>query len=128
MQLIYFAVGTLLTCHALYLFIQRRIRARSLPPKFWTVDPFMNFDWVFPTALKAKKQLVLFEKLGDTYRLPKITNPMSAIVTCDPDNVHTILVGKDWGIGFRKAGMGQMLGSGFICTDGEEWMTSRKMI
>ncbi|KAJ4360168.1 uncharacterized protein N0V89_000728 [Didymosphaeria variabile] len=128
MQSLLLIVGTLLACHAIYLFIRRRMRARNLPPKYWTFDPFMNFDWIFSTALNAKKQLDLFEKYGDTYRLPRVMNPMSAIVTCNPSNVRTIMAGKDWGIEFRQAGMGQMLGSGFICNDGDEWMRSRKML
>ncbi|KAF2437726.1 cytochrome P450 [Karstenula rhodostoma CBS 690.94] len=128
MQSLYLLVGTLLACHVLYLFIKRRIRARNLPPKYWTIDPFMNLDWTFSTALNAKEQLTLFEKYGHTYRLSKLTNPMAAIVTCHPENAHAVLVGQDWGIGFRKPGMGQMLGSGFICTDGPEWKRSRKML
>lgn len=128
MQSLYLLVGTLLACHVLYLSIKRRIRARNLPPKYWTIDPFMNFDWIFSTALNANKQLTLFEKYGHTYRLSKLTNPMATIITCHPENAHAILAGQDWGIGFRKAGMGQMLGSGFICTDGPEWKRSRKML
>lgn len=88
----------------------------------------MNFDWILPTALNALKQLDLFETYGPTYRLSKLTNPMSAIVTCDPENYHTIIAGKDWGVEFRKEGLGQMLGSGFLCTDGPEWMRCRKML
>ncbi|OAG04252.1 cytochrome P450 [Paraphaeosphaeria sporulosa] len=128
MQSIYILVGTLLACHGLYLFIKRRIRARNLPPKYWTIDPFMNFDWIFSTALNANMQLTLFRKYGHTYRLSKLTDPMATIITCHPENAYTILVGQDWGVEFRKAGMGQMLGSGFICTDGSEWKRSRKMI
>jgi cytochrome P450 len=88
----------------------------------------MNLDWAFSTALDGKRYLRLFEKYGHTYRLPKLTNPMPALVTCHPENVHAVLAGQDWGIEFRKAGMGQMLGSGFICTDGPEWKRSRKML
>ncbi|KAJ4291650.1 hypothetical protein N0V90_009545 [Kalmusia sp. IMI 367209] len=128
MQQIYLIVGALLACHVAYLFIQRRLRARTLPPKYWTLDPIMNFDWIFSTALDARKQLSNFSKLGPTYRLPKWNTPMATVITCDADNVHTIVVGKDWGIEFRKAGMGPMLGSGFICSDGPEWLRSRKML
>ena len=88
----------------------------------------MNFDWIFSCAMNGLTQMSLVAKYGSTYRLPKLTNPMATIVTCDPENVYTITAGKDWGIEFRKPGMGQMLGSGFICTDGAEWLRSRKML
>lgn len=88
----------------------------------------MNFDWIFSTALDARRQLTLFEKYGDTYRLSKLTNSMATIVSCNPENAHAISSSKDWGVDFRKEGMGQMFGSGFICTDGPEWARSRKML
>ncbi|KAL5464228.1 hypothetical protein PMIN06_001237 [Paraphaeosphaeria minitans] len=53
---------------------------------------------------------------------------MATIITCHPESAYTILAGQDWGVEFRKPGMGQLLGSAFICTDGSEWKRSRKMI
>jgi cytochrome P450 len=127
-HIVYAALAALLACHIIRLVFQRRINARQLPPRCFTFDPLYNFDWTFSTSLNAKNYIKLQEKYGKTYRLSKVSNPLSGIVTCDPANVHAIMWGQDWGIGWRYTGMKEMLGLGFITTDGDEWMRQRKIM
>jgi len=88
----------------------------------------MNLDWILGTALKADNYWRYEDKLGLTYRLPRLFNPMGAIVTGDPENVLAVMMAKDWSVEFRKTGMTPMLGDGFIVNDGPEWARARKML
>jgi cytochrome P450 len=49
-------------------------------------------------------------------------------VSRHPDNAQAIAGGKDWGVGWRLSSMKGMLGVGLITTDGDEWMTMRKIM
>jgi cytochrome P450 len=127
-RLVYTALATLLVCNIIRLLLRRRIYARQLPPRYFTWDPIYNFDWTFSTALDGRNYLRLQEKYGKTYRLSTITNSLSAVVTSDVDNCNAIMWSADWGVGWRYTGMKEMLGRGFLTTDGDEWMRGRKML
>jgi cytochrome P450 len=124
----YAVVAAFIVAHILYRSIQRRIYARNLPPKFWTFEPFFNFDWTLLTSLDAWRYVNYQSHLGHTYRLSTTFTPVSAVVSCHPDNVQAIAGGKDWGVGWRLSSMKGMMGVGLITTDGEEWTRTRKIM
>jgi hypothetical protein len=93
----YAVVAAFIVAHILYRSIQRRIYARNLPPKFWTFEPFFNFDWTLLTSLDAWRYVNYQSHLGHTYRLSTTFTPVSAVVSCHPDNVQAIAGGMDWG-------------------------------
>ncbi|CAI6337124.1 unnamed protein product [Periconia digitata] len=127
-QSAYIVVGTLLTCHVIYRFVVRRLQARTLPPKYWSWEFIKNFDYLFYTNINPRNWVKFQTNLGPTYRVSNIFNPMSSICTGDPENVHAMLAGRDWGNQFRLNGMGQMFEKGLLTVDGDEWMRSRKMV
>jgi hypothetical protein len=126
-RLLYGIIATLLTCHLLRLFINRRLSARHLPPRFPSYEPFLNLDWIFRTSLDATNYPKFQAKYGKTYRLSTVFTPLSALVSDDPENVLAMMA-PEWGVGVRLQGMKEMLGKGFIDTDGAEWMRARKML
>lgn len=125
---VFAVVGALVASHVLYRYISSHSDTQQLPPRYPSVEPFLNLDWKLPASLDPRKYCEYQELMGKTYRLSTLFNPLGRLVTSDPDNIQTILSGKDWGNQWRLEPMREMMGAGLITTDGEEWMRARKMM
>ena len=62
-RVVYAIIVALLVCHIVLLLFQRRINARQLPPRFFTLG------WTSSTSLDATHLFKLQQNYGKTYRL-----------------------------------------------------------
>lgn len=104
------------------------------------VKHFPHKDFLFGTdglreVIKASKEHRLldrairnYEMLGTTFGTKLFFQKV--IVTCDPQNIKTVLSlkFKDYGLGNRNDTLGPLLGHGIFNSDGEAWAHSRAMI
>jgi len=97
-------------------------------------DPILALDVMKMLNYNSKNHIILeenkkrFERLGNTYHNRIVTSPW--IVTCEPENVKTILSlkFKDYSFGNRQLAMTPLLGHGIFNADGERWANSRHML
>ncbi|KKK23483.1 hypothetical protein P175DRAFT_0432646 [Aspergillus ochraceoroseus IBT 24754] len=104
------------------------------PPHLKTYDPFLSLDRLYLNLKIAKQRKILennerrFRKYGNTLVAQRLRTPV--IITCEPQNVKTILSlkFKDYSMGDRLDVFGPLLGHGIFTSDGEHWAQSRQMI
>ncbi|KAI8936755.1 hypothetical protein NX059_006002 [Plenodomus lindquistii] len=97
-------------------------------------DPILGIDVMKINAYNSENHILLeesqkrFARLGNTFHNRLVTYPM--IVTCEPENVKTILSlkFKDYCFGHRQAAFGPLLGHGIFNADGERWANSRQLL
>ncbi|KAB8272177.1 cytochrome P450 [Aspergillus minisclerotigenes] len=133
--------ATFLFINYLYRTIQRRLTHRrfnrqygcqpapSLPskPPFWSLGVIVrNIQ-----AAKRHKSLETIHKLfqlGNTLTGQRLGQPV--LVTCEPQNIQTILSLKfqDYKVGDRVNSQGPLLAHGIFTSDGDSWAQSRALI
>lgn len=97
-------------------------------------DPLFGLDVLKVMSYNAKHHILLrenkkrFETYGNTFHNRMINMPL--IVTCEPENIKTILSlkFKDYSFGNRQAAFTPLLGHGIFNADGERWANSRHML
>jgi cytochrome P450 len=97
-------------------------------------DPILGLDNLFQTMAAAKEHRLMeravhnYRTIGNTFGNKLFTQKV--IVTCEPQNVKTILSlrFKEFGIGNREITLGPLLGQGIFTMDGQFWSHSRAMI
>lgn len=97
-------------------------------------DPILGLDVLKAMDYNSKNRIMLqenrkrFQRLGNTFHNRIITQPW--IVTCEPENIKTILSlkFKDYSFGNRQASMTPLLGHGIFNADGERWANSRHLL
>ncbi|KAA8615805.1 Cytochrome P450 52A12 [Pyrenophora tritici-repentis] len=97
-------------------------------------DPILGLDVMKTMAYNSKHHITLqenrkrFQKLGNTFHNRIVTMPF--IVTCEPENIKTILSlkFKDYSLGNRQQNFTPLLGHGIFNADGERWANSRHLL
>lgn len=135
-------VGALLT----YLIVSRlqlyRARRRIIrqngcepSPKRYHKDPILGWDVMKENIYNKNKRTMLkrneerFREMGiNTFPSRMLWMPM--ILTCEPENVKTMLSlkFKDYSFGNRYHAFAPLLGDGIFNSDGEKWANSRHLL
>ncbi|KAF2703349.1 cytochrome P450 [Pleomassaria siparia CBS 279.74] len=98
----------------------------SIHPSF---DPFNAFDVQLKNHLDLTSLVRQHGRYGATFQLtPLVAAPI--IYTISPENIKEIMTnGNDFGVEpLRGESMGPFCGRGFLTSDGDAWLESRKML
>lgn len=126
----------LLTCLAAllifviyYILHSRRSQNATPLPIHRSFDPFSAFDAQLKNHLDLKSLTRLHAHYGTTFQItPMVTKPI--IYTICPENLKEIMTnGRDFGVEpLRGESMRPFCGKGFLTSDGDDWMASRRML
>lgn len=117
--------------YVLYLFVRSTSSCAPAnckpPPKLRPLDPIFGLDNRIKIALDGQNWLRWHAKYGHTYTISPLIGDLQ-INTAHPDNMYEILTGKDFTVEWRREGLLELLGIGFLTMDGEEWSKAKKML
>ncbi|KAL1591909.1 hypothetical protein SLS60_011501 [Paraconiothyrium brasiliense] len=121
----------------LYLTRRRFIKQNGCEPcpKRYNREPLLGWDVVKENIVNKNERKMLernqkrFHDMGTNTFLNKMLY-MPMIVTCEPENIKTILSlkFKDYSFGNRYQAFAPLLGDGIFNSDGEKWHNSRHLL
>ncbi|KAF2115633.1 cytochrome P450 [Lophiotrema nucula] len=112
-----------------YILHHRKSQNATTVPIHRSFDPFTAFDVQLKNHFDLKSLVRQHGHHGTTFQLtPIATTPI--IYTISPENIKKIMTnGNDFGVEpLRGESMGPFCGRGFLTSDGDAWMASRRML
>jgi len=121
----------------LYLARQRLIKQNGCQPcaHRFNKDPILGWDVVKANVANYKARRMLERNRRrfldqNTHTYLNKTLDVNMIVTCEPENIKTLLSlkFKDYSFGNRRRAFSPLLGDGIFNSDGEKWANSRHLL
>jgi cytochrome P450 len=112
-----------------YILHSRNAQKATPLPIHRSFDPFVAFDVQLKNQLDPTSLLRQHARHGTTFQMtPMVAKPI--VYTVAPENLKEIMTkGNDFGVEpLRGESMRPFCGRGFLTSDGDAWMESRRMV